>query len=159
MSREHDLLCRVRVGDTMPAITLNQLGGSETELARLYGKTATVVVFWEGTRRMGRTLLADLNPDVVSKFGGQGVAVVGIAVNQRAEDVRAAADTAAASFPILLDPEGKAFALVGKEKMPRVYLLDPQGKVLWFDIEYSLATRRELNQSLLAVTASRKSQE
>jgi hypothetical protein len=32
-----------------------------------------------------------------------------------------------------------------------VYLLDPQGKVLWFDIDYSLATRRELNQALRAV--------
>jgi hypothetical protein len=51
----------------------------------------------------------------------------------------------------LLDADGKVFAEVGSEKLPRVYLVGSQGDILWFDIEYSHATRRELNQSLRAV--------
>jgi hypothetical protein len=51
----------------------------------------------------------------------------------------------------LLDAEGRAFAEVGSEKLPRTYLVDAQGKILWFDIEYSLSTRRELHQALRAV--------
>jgi len=161
MSKEHEALCRVKVGDAMPAIKLNELGGREMELSRLFGKTATIVVFWKGDGHMARTMLADLGPDVIQPFTEQGIAVVGIAVEQSARDVLAALEKAELRIPCLLDPEGKAFALVGKERLPRVYLLDPQGELLWLDIEYSLATRRELNQSLRAVvaTAARERQE
>lgn len=151
LSKLHESLCRVKVGDTMPEIKLALLGGKEAELAKLNGERATVVVFWKSDRRMSRTLLADLGPDVLDLFGPQGVAVIGIAVDESAASAKAAMTKAAARFPMLLDPGGKAFALVGSDKLPRVYLLDPQGKVLWFDIEYSLSTRRELNQALRAV--------
>ena len=36
-------------------------------------------------------------------------------------------------FPNLLDADGKAFAQVGSEKLPRTFVLDPSGKILWFD--------------------------
>ena len=32
-----------------------------------------------------------------------------------------------------MDADGRVFAKVATEKLPRVYLLDPAGKVLWFD--------------------------
>jgi hypothetical protein len=98
-------------------------------------------------------LLLDLGPDVIEPFGGAGVAVVGVAVGEMAANAQTALERADAAFPNLLDSDGSAFNQVGSEKLPRVYLLDPQGKILWFDIEYSLATRRELHQALRAVTA------
>lgn len=156
LSKEQQALCAIKVGDTIPAISLNQLGGRPAELSRLLGKTATVVAFWKTDRRASRTLLSDLRPDVIEPFGEKGVAVVGIAVDEPASAAGPALERAQANFVNLLDPGGKAFALVGKERLPRVYLLDPQGKVLWFDIEYSLATRRELNQALRAVTSAQQ---
>jgi peroxiredoxin len=154
LSKEHESLCTIKVGDAMPAMTLNQLGGSSTELTRQFGKTATLVAFWKSDRRASRTLLADMTPDVIESFGAKGVAVVGIVVDEPANVASSALVRAQAKFVNLLDPGGKAFSLVGKERLPRVYLLDSQGKVLWFDIEYSLATRRELNQALRAVTGA-----
>lgn len=147
----HEALCTVGVGDTMPEIELQALGGRRTTLADLYGRKATVVVFWKGDRRMARTELADLGPDVVEPFKSDGVAVVGIAVGESSGRARSAVRQARASFPNLLDTDGTAFALVGSEKLPRTYLLDADGKILWFDIEYSLSTRRELAQALDAV--------
>jgi peroxiredoxin len=144
-------MCRIKVGDAMPAISLNQLGGRPTQLAALYGKSATVVAFWNANRRMTHTLLSDLGPDVAATFGDRGVAVVGIAVEHTPEAARPVVEKAEARFTTLLDPDGRAFAQVGNTKLPRVYLLDSQGKVLWFDIDYSLAARRELNQALRAV--------
>jgi peroxiredoxin len=156
LSKEQEALCTIKVGDVMPAMTLNQVRGRQVELAGLFGKTATVVAFWRTNRRMARTLLADLKPDVIDPFGAKGVAVVGIAVDEPASAAGSALERAQANFANLLDPGGKAYALVGKERLPRVYLLDSQGKVLWFDIEYSLATRRELNQALRAVTSAQQ---
>jgi peroxiredoxin len=153
LSSGHEALCRVKVGDTMPEIELEQLGGRPRRLADLAGKTATVVVFWKSGSRMTDQQLVDIGPDVIEPFGAAGVAVVGIAVDQSPANVQAALERAGANFPTLVDSDGKAFALVGSEKMPRTYLLDPQGKILWFDIEYSLSTRRELHQALRAITA------
>lgn len=146
----HAALCRVRVGDTLPAIELKELDETPHKLSDLFGEKLTVVCFWSGRQVLGRAELADLGPDVVARFADRGVAVVGIAEEPTADAARHWATDAAVSFPILLDPKGDAVAQVGNEKLPRTYLIDRQGTILWFDIEYSRATRRELSQAIWA---------
>jgi peroxiredoxin len=142
----------------MPDVALPQLGEqAPAKLSDLSGKRATVVVFWNADRRMAREQLADMTPDVVQPFGKAGVAVVGIVVGAQAADAQAALEDAGAEFTSLLDAEGEAFAQVGSEKLPRTYLLDPRGRILWFDIEYSHGTRRELNEALRAVAGEPRS--
>ena len=156
LSEGHAELCRVKVGDTMPAITLPRLGGEAARLVDFYGSRATVVVFWKSDRRMSRTQLADLGPDVVEPFGQQGVSVVTIAVQESADRAQEVLEQTGAAAPTLIDADGAAFAQVGSARLPRTYVLDPQGRVLWFDIEYSLSTRRELQRSLRAITGARQ---
>ncbi len=154
LSKQGEALCRVRVGDEMPAITLPQIGVPRAaKLSTLYGKTATVVVFWKSNRFMAQQELHDLGPEVVERFGKVGVSVVGIAVKESEADAEVTLKKANATFVNMLDANGEAFAKVGSERLPRTYLLDPHGKILWFDIEYSLATRRELKQALQVITA------
>jgi peroxiredoxin len=150
LTKQHEALCRVKVGDAMPAIELPKVIGGNTKLATLYGNAATVVVFWKGDRQMVLDALADLGPDVVQKFGSRGVEVVGIAVNESAADARSIVEKAAANYPQLLDADGKAFERVGSQRFPWTLVLNADGKIVWFDLEYSLATRRELQQALLA---------
>jgi peroxiredoxin len=155
LSKGHEALCKVKVGDVLPAIELPDIGTSQQrKLSDLYGKTATVVVFWTGDRPMTRQLLADLGPDVTELFDDKGVSVVGIAVNETAPHAKAVLDKAGAAFVNLLDASGKAFARVGSARLPRVYVVDRTGKILWFDIEYSQTTRRELHQALHATTGA-----
>jgi peroxiredoxin len=156
MSKADEAACKVKVGDAMPAIELPKLGGSDkAKLADLLGKKATVVVFWKGDRRMSQQQLADVGADVVKPFGKQGIAVVGVAVDESAEDAEATFKKSGATFPNLHDADGKAFALVGSGRFPRTYVLDSSGKIVWFDIEYSLATRRELHQALRAIAGNK----
>jgi peroxiredoxin len=156
LSKQHEALCKVKVGDALPAIELPRLdNGRPEKLSQMFGERATVVVFWKPDRRMALAQLTDLTPDVIEPFAEQGIAVVGIAVNGTTSTAQAALQKSAAEFPNLVDADGGAFAAVGSERLPRTYLVDPQGKVLWFDIEYSHATRRELQQALRAVTESR----
>ena len=156
LSKADEAACKVKVGDAMPAIELPKLGGtSKTKLTDLLGKKATVVVFWKGDRRMSQQQLADLGADVVEPFGKQGVAVVGVAVDESAKDAEATFKKSGATFPNLHDADGKAFAQVGSGRFPRTYVLDPSGKIVWFDIEYSLATRRELHQALRVIAGDK----
>jgi peroxiredoxin len=157
LSKAHEALCKVVVGDTLPDIAGPQVGGgSPTKLSSFFGDKATVVVFWKGDRRMAREQLADMGPEVIELFGKLGVNVVGIAVGMTEAEAQKSLKAASADFTNWLDTDGKAFAQVGSQKLPRTYLIDPKGKVLWFDIEYSLGTRRELNQALRAVAGEPK---
>ena len=148
LSEVHAKLCAVKVGDTMPEIKLPDLSGNPTQLASLYGEKLTVVVFWSGNVAPAREELADLGPDVAVPHSGQGLKVVGIAVGETAESAQGRLEDAEAMYPNLIDTEGLAFSKVGTEKLPRTFLLDAQGKILWFDIEYSRSTRRELRDGI-----------
>jgi peroxiredoxin len=156
MSKGDQAACRVKVGDAMPTIELPKLSGDgKAKLANLFGKKATVVIFWKGDRRMGQQQLADLGKDVVQPFGKEGVSIVGVAVDQSPQEAQQALKKAGATFTNLHDADGKAFALMGTGRFPRTYVLDPSGKIVWFDIEYSMATRRELHQALRTLAASK----
>lgn len=150
LSSEHAGLVRVKVGEALPDVDLPKVDGGNAKLSSLYGKAATVVVFWKGDRQMALDELADLGPDVVEKFGSRGVEVVGVAVEQPAADAQATAQKTEAKFPQLVDADGKAFERVGLQMLPWTLVLDAHGKIVWFDLEYSHSTRRELQQALLA---------
>lgn len=152
LSAGHAKLCLVGVGEAFPTVSLPLLGGQPTELATLRGKQATLVLFWHPDRWMARTALIDMQRDIADKFDAQQVAVVGIAVRQAAGSVQAALNTAKATFPQLIDTEGQAFDAVGTLALPRLYVLDSAGQIVWFDIEYSEGTRRELWQTLQELT-------
>jgi peroxiredoxin len=156
LTKREEALCKVKVGDAIPPIELPQIGGGEpAKLADLLGKEATVVLFWKGNRRMAREQLADLGADVIEPFGKRGVAVIGVVVNDSESSAAEAVTKAGAKFTNLLDTDGKAFAQVGSERLPRTYVLDPDGKIVWFDIEYSLTTRRELHDALRVLVESK----
>lgn len=149
-------LCKVKVGELLPAFELPKLGGSETvKLGSVLGKRGTVVVFWKSDRRAARAELADLGPEVVEPFGKNGVSVVGVAVQETADSATQTLAKADAKFTNVIDADGKTFSQVGSECLPRTYVLDSSGKIVWFDIAYSLATRRDLNNALRVLTETK----
>src|SRR5689334_14435989 len=59
LSEGHAALCKVKVGDAFPAVSLPQLNGGEAAVPKLAGTKATVVLFWEPNHWMSRIALAD----------------------------------------------------------------------------------------------------
>lgn len=145
LSAQHKAMCQVGVGDAMPALELTADGGAK-KLADLGGKQATVVAFVGHEHWMNPQLIADLPGDVLEPYGAKGVAVVLVKV----ADSPAKAPEGS-PLTVVNDPQGVGFAKVGSGRQPRVYVLDAAGKIVWFDIEYSRSTRRELKQTLASV--------
>lgn len=143
--------CRVAVGGVMPEGTLPQLGGSPVPLSSLYGKALTVVCFWKSDDLFAVAELGDLQSDVAGPFSEKDVQVIGINVGDPAPLATEKLRTQQATFPTLLDTNGEFFAKVATESLPRTYLLDAQGKILWFDIGYQRSTRRDLLQGIQVV--------
>jgi peroxiredoxin len=140
--------CLVGVGDLMPAITLPDLAGKEESLAKLLGERLTVVLFWHEVNPYSVAELADLQRDVAARFGKRGVHVVAIDELDKPEQVRQTVQKLGVKFPVLLDADGQALAKLATRHLPRTYLLDASGKIVWLDIEYSRSTWRDLRQSI-----------
>lgn len=150
LSAGHKALCKVSVGDAFPALELPKLDGGQANLQQLAGKKATVVCFWSPDRWMSRSALKDLE-SLSQRLAKSGVAIVGVTVGQNVDAAHAELKTAGATFTQLVDADAAALNQVGANSLPRIYVLDPQGRIVWFDIEYSESTRRELRQTLAAL--------
>jgi len=140
--------CLVKVGDRMPEAELADLRNKRVSLRSLLGKKLTVVLFWNSENLYATQALEYAGLEVAEPFGKKGVGVIGVDVKDTPEAARKAVADAGAKYVNLLDPEGRYFSKVATEKIPRVYLLDASGKILWLDIEYSASTRRDLDRAI-----------
>jgi peroxiredoxin len=153
--------CLVKVGDELPEIELAGVDGKNVALRSLYGDTLSVVFFWNAgatTYAQQSTIeaLGDMQKDFWEPYAAKELKVVGINVGNSPEDAKKVLDASGARFPNLLDPQSDYFKGVATERLPRVYLLDAAGKILWFDIDYGRATRRQLQTGIKAVLEGNK---
>jgi len=153
MTEQHAATCLVKVGDALPAGELPDLAGKNQELSKLFGEKLTIVVFFREGQDESTSEIADLAAGVASPLAGRGVKVIGVCERGAAESTREICQKAGVSYPVLLDADGAYFARLATGKMPRTYLVDPLGKVLWFDIDYSRGTRHDLREALRALVA------
>lgn len=148
--------CLVAVGDPMPDGELSDLEGQKHVFGELFGEKLTVVFFWtlgstELSSLAAQMALEDIQMDVFELYAEKGVAVVGVNEGDAAEAVQERVEEAGTRFANLLDPNGALFARVATEKLPRIYLLDADGKVLWFDLEFSEFSRTTRDNLVQAI--------
>lgn len=125
LSAADEATCKLRVGDTFPESPLVPRG------------KATLVAFVPPSSKPIDTLIAEemleTIPATLAKAGGS-------------ESVRFVALDAAKGETLLAEVAQNA-------KPPRLFLLDTAGTILWFDIEFSVATRDAIEQAVRFVVA------
>ncbi len=149
--------CLVKTGEAFPDGQLSDLDGQEHSLKELFGEKLTVVVFWANENRLGREQIQRLQAETVLPFENAGVSVIAINMSDPPEQI---GDLLPAEgeigFTVLLDTDAALFSKVATGRHPRTYLLDAEGKILWFDIEYSRSTARDLANAIHVCLGSRK---
>jgi peroxiredoxin len=148
LTEQHAATCRVRVGEKFPDLQLPDTAGQQQSLSRLLGDKLTLVVFWNSKEPTSLEELADLGRYHQPRFGDRGLAIVAVNTGDKPQLAAELAKQAGAEFTILSDADGAAFQQVATAKIPRSYLLDPSGTVLWFDLEYSPTTQRDLAEAI-----------
>jgi peroxiredoxin len=148
--------CLVNVGDIMPDAELLTADGGKIALDSQYGEKYMVVFLWsEGgssyTRLAADAALHDLQGDLADPYAGKGVKVIGINVGDRPAAVRQELIKAGVKLSCFFDPNKAFFGKLAKSVLPRIYLLDESGKIIWFDTEYTQSTRRNLMQAVKVV--------
>ncbi len=155
MSDAHAATCLVKVGDAFPTASLVDLAGKSRPLEELFGKKLTVVIFWSNENLYSIAELKEAAAEIHARFGEQGVSVIGINVGDDPAVVARRVGELELLFPQLLDRERTLYTRIATGALPRTYLVDSQGKVVWLDIEYSRTTRRTMLQAVrFAVEAS-----
>jgi peroxiredoxin len=148
MSEAHAATCLVKVGDPLPELPLRDLEGGRQTISQFYGPKLTLVVFWTADKPFANEQFVRLEREVNQPFHDRGLSVVAVNVGDPADQVRGLGQQCEATFPSLLDDNGTALALVATGTLPRSYLLDSKGKILWLEIEYSQGARRELRNAI-----------
>ncbi len=149
LSSQQTATCLVKVGDQFPDLTLPAVDGEEKSLKALYGPRLTIIAFFKESNPYAIEELNDLTHSVGPQFAPEGVKMVAIDVQDPAEKVKSTVERLGITFPVLLDTEGKAFRQVATGYFPRTYAVDASGKIVWFDIEYSRSTRRDMRRAML----------
>ena len=149
---------RVWVGQTMPDGQLHTLQGESVARRSLWGQKLTVLVFWNSQTLSGLEELQDLAKDMLPAYQEKGLRVVAVNVAEEASSAQKALPTAASGLPVLLDPTGQYFAQIAQPGpkpdiplLPRTYVVDAQGKILWLDIGYGEETLRGIETTVRAV--------
>ncbi len=140
--------CLVFVDDPFPEGDLTDVDGTEHSMHDVLGPELTVVVFWNRGNVHSVFQLEDLARDFAEPLADRGGRIVAINVGDTPEEAAEAAREANADFLVLLDPDRAYFGKVATEGLPRTYVLDADGTILWFDLEYSRSTRRLLEQTI-----------
>ena len=146
-SQDHRESCLVFLGDSMPAGTLPDAEGKEHALLASLGKKLTVVVLWNADNPYAFDQFQEMQTELVP-LCDQGVQVVAIHVGASPPDYAQLCTDNGEGVLCLLDADQKYFAQLARRKLPRTYLLNAEGKILWLDLEYSRATRYDLRNAL-----------
>lgn len=145
----------VLVGQDMPTAELSDTAGNQQTLSGLYGEKLTVLCFWSGGGPFGmlkaEEMLKDLQANYAEAYAEKGLKVVGVNKGDAADVVSQQMQEFGVTFPMLLDLQGAFSEQVAEKFSQRVYLLDADGKVLWFDTEYSEPTREDLRLGVQVV--------
>jgi peroxiredoxin len=133
--REKEAEARLlEIGKVAPDFTLPLLGGGEVALANLqkFGK-AVLVVFWSAKPERGGSTMPKLQK-LHEQFEAKGLSTVAINPAEDAGDVTKFVEAGKLTVPVALDGKETNRAVTGvyrARNLPTLYLLDPDGKVLW----------------------------
>jgi peroxiredoxin len=148
LSETHRKTCRATTGDVVPDLTVTDIEGTNHQFARLLGDRLTVVLFWTEQSAAGMEQFRRLPVDVLADFAVRGVSVVAVNVGGEVARVRELTGDAADKIVSLVDADGALFRQLATSLLPRTYVLDKDRTILWFDIEYSQSTQRDLVNAL-----------
>src|SRR5216117_1733939 len=139
----------IAVGQTPPAVTIQDLDGNAVDLGRWVGKRPVLVEFWATWCPICAELLPRMEA-AQQKFGDRAAfLVVAVAVNQSKNSVRRHLEKHPMPFTFLWDGNGAAVRAFQAPSTSYIAVLDAKGKVVYTgvgedqDIEAALSRAAE----------------
>jgi thiol-disulfide isomerase/thioredoxin len=138
-------------GAAAPPFALPTAGGKTVSLPPLRGRVV-YVDFWASWCAPCRRSFPWMN-ELQSRYGKDGLAIVGINVDKRREDAERFLRDTPASFTIAFDAQGTTPAAYDVKGMPSSYLIDRNGHVVAVEEGFHDERRDEIEARIRALLA------
>jgi peroxiredoxin len=125
----------IKSGDKVPSFTTERFGGGSVNIESLLGKVV-LVNFWATWCPSCIQELAAVQKELLDKFKGADFVFLPISREDTPEKIESFMKAKGHKFPVYMDPDRKIYSLFATKYIPRNYLVDKTGKVVYIDKGY-----------------------
>lgn len=136
----------IHAGDVAPDFTVEMLDGSSVTLSKLQGKP-TLLIFWATWCPPCREELSHLQEGVIDVFGDK-INVLPISRGEKREVVEGFLDKMGYTFAVGLDGDQSIYRKYATNYIPRCWVIDSKGEVVYAGVGYDEAIAAEVNEAL-----------
>ncbi|MBO5717741.1 MAG: TlpA family protein disulfide reductase [Alistipes sp.] len=137
----------INVGDMAPDFTVTMLDGREYTLSELRGNVV-MVCFWATWCPPCRQELAHLQEGVIDHFAGEKLVVLPISRGEQREVVEKFITDMGYTFGVGLDSDRAIYDLYASNYIPRTFIVNKQGKVVYRNAGYDETIAQEVNAAI-----------
>ena len=136
----------INAGDEAPDFTVEMLDGSKVALSALQGKP-TLLIFWATWCPPCRLELSKLQEHIIDRYGDK-INVLPISRGEERAKVEEYISKMGYTFAVGLDGDQSIYRKYATNYIPRCFVIDAKGKVLYSGVGYDETIAKEVEQNI-----------
>ena len=136
----------INAGDVAPDFTVEMLDGSKVTLSALQGKP-TLLIFWATWCPPCRLELSKLQEHIIDRYCDK-INVLPISRGEERAKVEEYISKMGYTFAVGLDGDQSIYRKYATNYIPRCFVIDAKGKVLYSGVGYDEAIAKEVEQNI-----------
>lgn len=133
----------VKIGQEVPDFKVKMFDGQTIDVKDLRGKVV-LLNFWATWCPPCRQELSRVQKDVIDRFKGKEFVFLPISRQDTYEKIQTFRKQTGHTFPMGMDTDRSIYALFATASIPRNFVIDKQGKIIFMEEGYSEEGFREL---------------